>query len=172
MEQTRQIKQFQFYDFYAEILNGLNDESAGRIARLMCEYMFTDNAVAEIKDDKERFYWGNIVDVLQESKENEIKGKQSTGLNRKMKHFTFQDNFYDAIKLLDDKQGGQYCISFSQRKFAFYAREKRKETEGIRMIPVWDKKGKYKTIEDLSMQLDTCFAYLKEAEINGANDGL
>ena len=108
MEQTRQIKQFQFYDFYAEILNGLNDESAGRIVRLMCEYMFTDNAVAEIKDDKERFYWGNIIDVLQESKENKLKGKQSTGLNRKMKHFTFQDNFYDAIKLLDDKQSGQY----------------------------------------------------------------
>ena len=108
MEQTRQIKQFQFYDFYAEILSGLNDESAGRIARLMCEYMFTDNAVAEIKDDKERFYWGNTVDVLQKSKENELKGKQSTGLNHKMKHFTFQDNFYDAIKLLDDKQSGQY----------------------------------------------------------------
>ena len=108
MEQTRQIKQFQFYDFYAEILSGLNDESAGRIARLMCEYMFTDNAVADIKDNKERFYWGNIVDILKESIENELKGKQSTGLNRKMKHFTFQDNFYDAIKLLDDKQSGQY----------------------------------------------------------------
>lgn len=108
MEQTRQIKQFQFYDFYAEILSGLNDDSAGRIVRLMCEYMFTDNAVADIKDNKERFYWGNIVDVLQESKENEIKGKQSTGLNRKMKYFTFQDNFYDAIKLLYDKQSGQY----------------------------------------------------------------
>ena len=38
MEQTRQIKQFQFYDFYAEILNGLNDESAGRMAKQMCEY--------------------------------------------------------------------------------------------------------------------------------------
>ena len=108
MEQTRQIQQFQFYDFYAEILNGLNDESAGRIARLMCEYMFTDNTVADIKDDKERFYWGNIVDVLQESKDNELNGKQSTWLNRKMKHFTFQYNFYDAIKLLDDKQSGQY----------------------------------------------------------------
>ena len=90
MEQTRQIKQFQFYDFYVEILSGLNDESAGRIARLMCEYMFTDNPVADIKDDKERFYWCNIVDVLQESKENEINDKQSAGLNRKMKHFTFQ----------------------------------------------------------------------------------
>ena len=59
MEQTRQIKQFPFYDFYAEILNGLNDESAGRIARLMCEYMFTDNAVAEIKDDKNEVFSRN-----------------------------------------------------------------------------------------------------------------
>ena len=108
MEQTKQIKQFQFYDFYAEILSGLNDEEAGRIARHICEYMFTDNIVADVKDDKERFYWGNIVNVLSESKENEINGKQSTGLNRKMKHFTFQDNFYDAIRLLDDKQSGQY----------------------------------------------------------------
>ena len=108
MEQSRQIKQFQFYDFYAGMLNGLNDEESGRMARLMCEYMFTDSIVPDVKDDKERFYWGNIVDVLIESKENEINGKQSTGLNRKMKHFTFQDNFYDAIKLLDDKQSGQY----------------------------------------------------------------
>ncbi|MBR1675710.1 MAG: hypothetical protein IJ706_00150 [Clostridia bacterium] len=64
MEQARQIKQFQFYDFYAEILNGLNDEGAGRMARLICEYMFTDNSEIDVKDDKERFYWGNIVDVL------------------------------------------------------------------------------------------------------------
>ena len=108
MEQTRQIKQFPFYDFYAEILNGLNEESAGRMAKQMCEYMFTDTPVADIRGDKERFYWCNIVDVLQESKENELNGKQSAGLNRKMKHFTFQDNFYDAIRLLDDKQSGQY----------------------------------------------------------------
>ena len=37
-----------------------------------------------------------------------MNGTQPKGLNRKMKHFTFQDNFYDAIKLLDDKRSGQY----------------------------------------------------------------
>lgn len=134
MEQTRQIKQFQFYDFYAEILNGLNDESAGRIARLMCEYMFTDNAVAEIKDDKERFYWGNIVDVLQESKDNELNGKQSTGLNRKMKHFTFQDNFYDAIKLLDDKQSGQYIKAMCGYMFENKTPTLKPPTDGFFML--------------------------------------
>lgn len=40
MEQRRQIKQLPFYDFYAEILNGLKDEEAGRMAKRMCKYMF------------------------------------------------------------------------------------------------------------------------------------
>ena len=101
MEQTRQNKHFPFYEFYAEILRGLTDEEAGRMTKRMCAYMFTHDPVVEIKDAKERFYWGNLVDVLEESKE-------SAAPNRRMKHFGFQENFYDALQLLDDKQGGQY----------------------------------------------------------------
>ena len=101
MEQTRQNKQFPFYDFYAEILRGLTDEEAGRMTKRICAYMFTHDPVAEITDAKERFYWGNLVDVLEES-------KKSATPNRRMKHFGFQENFYDALQLLDDKQGGQY----------------------------------------------------------------
>ena len=55
-----------------------------------------------------------------------------------------------------------YYISFRQRKFAFYSSEKRKETEGTRMVPSWNTKGKYKTIQDLHIQLDSFFDYLKE----------
>ena len=33
MEQTRQINEFPFYDFYAEILNGLTDKETGRMAK-------------------------------------------------------------------------------------------------------------------------------------------
>ena len=106
--EERQINQFPFYDFYAEILNGLTDEEAGRMAKRMCAFMFTDEPVAEITDGKERFYWGNLVDVLEESKDAVRCGKQSAGLNRRMKHFTFLENFYDALNLLDDKQSGQY----------------------------------------------------------------
>lgn len=106
--EERQINQFPFYDFYAEILNGLTDEEAGRMAKRMCAFMFTDEPVPEITDGKERFYWGNLVDVLEESKDAVKCGKQSAGLNRRMKHFTFQENFYDALNLLDDKQSGQY----------------------------------------------------------------
>ena len=101
MEQTRQNKHFPFYDFYAEILRGLTDEEAGRMTKRMCAYMFTPDPVVDITDAKERFYWGNLVDLLEESKE-------SATPNRRMKHFGFQENFYDALQLLDDKQGGQY----------------------------------------------------------------
>ena len=55
-----------------------------------------------------------------------------------------------------------YYFSFSQNKFAFYSSEKRKEAEGIRLIPSWNTKGKYKTIQDLHIQLDSFFDYLAE----------
>ena len=108
MEQPQAIKQFLFYDFYAEILCALKDEEAGRLAKRMCAYLFSTEPLPELSDSKERFYWGNLVDVLEESKENLISGRTTTGLNRRMKHFTFQENFYDALNLLDDRQGGQY----------------------------------------------------------------
>ena len=59
-----------------------------------------------------------------------------------------------------------YYISFSQRKFAFYSSEKRKEAEGTRLIPSWNTKGKYKTIQDLHIQLDSFFDYLKEYDLS------
>lgn len=61
-----------------------------------------------------------------------------------------------------DTENYSYHISFSQSKFAFYSREKRKETEGTRLVPSWNTKGKYKTIQDLHIQLDSFFDYLKE----------
>ena len=115
--EERQINQFPFYDFYAEILNGLTDEEAGRMAKRMCAFMFTDEPVAEITDGKERFYWGNLVDVLEESKDAAKCGKQSAGLNRRMKHFTFQENFYDALDIIDEKQGGQYVKAICNYMF-------------------------------------------------------
>lgn len=101
--EEKQLSQFTFYDFYAEILNGLKDEEAGRMARRICEYMFTDSIASLPVDDKERFYWGNLVDVLQEDKTIELSGKIPKGLNRTIRHFTFYENFYGAIKLMDEK---------------------------------------------------------------------
>ena len=56
----------------------------------------------------------------------------------------------------------RYYISFTQSKFAFYSNEKRKGTEGTLLVPSWNTKGKYKTIQDLHIQLDSFFDYLKE----------
>ena len=117
MEQPQAIKQFPFYDFYAEILCTLKDEEAGRLAKRMCAYLLSTEPLPELSDSKERFYWGNLVDVLVESKENLVSGKTPTGLNRRMKHFTFQENFYDALNLMDDRQGGQYVKAICEYMF-------------------------------------------------------
>ena len=46
--------------------------------------------------------------------------------------------------------------------YYIYSSEKRKETGGTRLVPSWNTKGKYKTIQDLHIQLDSFFDYLKE----------
>ena len=117
MEQPQAIKQFPFYDFYAQILCALKDEEAGRLTKRMCAYMFSTEPLADIEDSKERFYWGNLVDVLEESKGALQIGKSPSGLNRRMKHFTFQENFYDALCLMDEKQGGQYVKAICEYMF-------------------------------------------------------
>ena len=60
----------------------------------------------------------------------------------------------------------EYYIYFSQSKFAFYSSEKRRETEGTRLVPSWNIKGEYKTIQDLHIQLDSFFDYLKEYDLS------
>lgn len=70
--------------------------------------MFTNETVAEPQADKENFFWSNIVDLLEEDKQIEMCGKQPKNLNAKMKHFTFVDTYYKAIKLMSEAESGQY----------------------------------------------------------------
>ena len=67
MEEKR-LKQFTFYDLYYEALKGLPDEAAGRTAKNICRFMFTNEEVPEPQDDRENFFWSNIKDVLEEVK--------------------------------------------------------------------------------------------------------
>ena len=106
MEQ-KQLKQFTFYDLYAELMYVLNDEERGKLLRRMCEYMFVDEAHNELTDKKLIFLWGNIVDYLDADKQAQLSGK-SVRASRQMKHFTFFRNFYEAVELMEDKQAGQY----------------------------------------------------------------
>ena len=106
MEQ-KQLKQFTFYDLYAELMDVLNDEERGKLLRRMCEYMFTEEEQKELTDKKLIFLWGNIIDYLEADKQAQINGK-SVRASRQMKHFTFYRNFYEAVELMEDKQAGQY----------------------------------------------------------------
>lgn len=65
-----------------------------------------------------------------------------------------------------DTKNYSYFISFSKSKFAFYSREKRKEDGYTRLIPSWQTKGKYKTIDNLYRELDSFFNYLEEYDLS------
>lgn len=106
MEQ-KQLRQFTFYDLYAELMDVLNDEERGKLLRRMCEYMFTDGEQNELTDKKLNFLWGNIIDYLDVDKQAQSNGK-AVRASRQMRHFTFFRNFYEAVEIMEDKQAGQY----------------------------------------------------------------
>ncbi|WP_251545826.1 hypothetical protein [Pumilibacter intestinalis] len=107
MEQ-KQLTQFTFYDLYWDLIKQSDDSAAGRLIRNICKYMFTDEPITEPQDDKENYFWSNIVDVLDEDKQCELSGRIPKTLNRKMRHFTFLDTYYKAVKLITEAESGQY----------------------------------------------------------------
>ena len=70
--------------------------------------------------------------------------------------------FDRQMAVLMDSEAYSYFFYFGKGKFTFYSREKKKEAEGVRLIPSWNTKGKYKTPADLHIQMDSFFDYLKE----------
>ena len=64
------MEQFTFYELYADILQSMDDVSAGKLVSCICAYEFEDREPAEELSDKENFYWSNIADILQEVKED------------------------------------------------------------------------------------------------------
>lgn len=69
------MEQFTFYELYADILQGMDDVSAGKFAKRICEYEFEDKEPLDGMTEKESFYWSNIEDMLKEVKEVESTGK-------------------------------------------------------------------------------------------------
>lgn len=116
MEQEK-LKQFTFYELYADILNSLNDVDAGKFAKKICEYEFENTEPNEAMTDKEVFYWSNISDMLAEVKEIEMQGKIPKKYNLRAKHFTFYDTYFNAMKLLNDRQCGIFVKAICEYMF-------------------------------------------------------
>ncbi len=116
MEQE-QLNQFTFYELYADILNGLNDVEAGKFAKRICEYEFGNAEPTDAMTDKEVFYWSNISDILAEVKVIERQGKIPKKYNLRAKHFTFYDTYYNAMKLLNDRQCGVFVKAICEYMF-------------------------------------------------------
>lgn len=79
--------------------------------------MFMDEEITEPQDDRESFFWSNIVDLLEEDKQIELRDKQPKNLNAKMRHFTFIDTYYKAIKLMSEAESGQYVKAICEYMF-------------------------------------------------------
>lgn len=126
--ENKQLNQFTFYDVYAELMDVLSDDERGKLLRRMCEYMFDDGEQTELSDKKLIFLWGNIVDYLEQDKQAQLSGKLVRA-NRNMQHFTFYRNFYEATKLMEDKQAGQYVKAVYN--YALYNAEPNKLTSPV-----------------------------------------
>ncbi len=113
----KRLKQFTFYDLYYEALKELPDEAAGRMAKNICRLMLTSEDVPEPQDDRENFFWSNIVDLLEEDKQIELCGKQPKYLKEKMRNFTFVETYYKAIKLMTEAESGQYIKAICEYMF-------------------------------------------------------
>ena len=104
------MKQFTFYKLYLDILDGMNDTDAGKFAMRICEYEFEDKLPEEELNDKERFYWNNIADMLAEVKEVESSGRSLKRYNLRSEHFTFYETYFDAMKLLKGNELGASTV--------------------------------------------------------------
>ena len=100
------MEQFTFYELYADILQSMDDISAGKLANCICAYEFEDREPMEQLSDKEDFYWSNIAGILKEVKETESIGKIPKKYNLQSKHFTFYETYYKAMKLMNIKKQG------------------------------------------------------------------
>ena len=95
------MEQFTFYELYADILQSMDDVSAGKLSSCICAYEFEDRELVEELSDKENFYWSNIADILKEVKETESAEKIPKKYNLQSRHFTFYETYYNAMKLMN-----------------------------------------------------------------------
>ena len=166
-EEQKQLKQFTFYDLYWDLMRQSGDASAGRLVRNICLYMFTSETVTEPQDDRENFFWSNIVDLLEEDKQIEMSGKKSKNLNSKMRHFTFVDTYYKAIKLMTEAESGQYVKAICEYMFngterklkspvdAYFALAKRKLELSRKRKTIGSIGGKQERIKVTDEQVET-----------------
>ena len=106
---NNKIDKFTFYELYADILQGLDDTSAGKLVSYICEFEFADTKPTDNEmTDKENFYWSNLSDILEEVKETECAGKKPKKYNLQSEHFTFYDTYYKAMKLMNMKKRGTF----------------------------------------------------------------
>lgn len=116
------MEQFTFYEWYADILQSMDDISAGKLAICICAYEFEDREPMEQLSDKEDFYWSNIAGILKEVKETESIGKIP-------KKYNLQQAFYVLRNVLQGNETDEYkeARDICQGNLCVYVRKRRTE---------------------------------------------
>lgn len=112
------MEQFTFYEWYADILQSMDDISAGKLANCICAYEFEDREPVEELSVRESFYWSNIEDILKEVKETESIRKMPKKYNLQSRHFTFYETYYKAMKLMNTRKQGIFAKAICAYMFA------------------------------------------------------
>ena len=96
------LEQFTFYDLYADVINQLTDEEAGRFCKRILAYAIFEKEDIPSKNETENCFWEIILPTLEDATEIERNGKIPYYLNRQMKHFAFKAAYARMIVALKD----------------------------------------------------------------------
>ena len=96
------MEQFTFYDIYADVINQLTDEEAGRFSKRICGYAIFERDDVPSKSETENCFWEIIFPTLFDATQIERSGKIPYYLNRKMKHFCFKAAYARMIETFKD----------------------------------------------------------------------
>ena len=96
------MEQFTFYDLYADVINQLSDEEAGRFCKRILAYAIFEKEDIPSKSETENCFWEIILPTLEDATEIERNGKIPYYLNRQMKHFAFKAAYARMIVALKD----------------------------------------------------------------------
>ncbi len=145
-------------------MNGLNDVEAGKFAKRICKYEFDNAELTDAMTDKEVFYWSNISGILAEVKVIERQGRISKKYNLRAKHFTFYDTYYNAMKLLNDRQCGVFVKAnlrvYVSIRYAYFRQEdgERNRLKLVARLPV-DLPRKGSIADGAQVVLDTALYF-------------
>ena len=112
------MEQFTFYDIYADVIDQLSDDEAGRFVKRLCGYSVLEQEDKPSKNETENCFWEIILPTLSDATAIERQGKIPYYLNRQMRHFTFKAAYARMLHTIkDDADAGKFIKAICKYMF-------------------------------------------------------